>query len=139
MATKPVLVTILRRKKHYFDDEPLSRHRFWSGNFIFWRRGLFSSPFLGKKRSILTTKPNLVANLGREMLFFGDETRSRHHFEEKKALFWRRDRISSPFWGRKRSILTTRPNLVTNLRRRKPIFDDETESRRHFGAENAQF
>ncbi|MED4850435.1 hypothetical protein P9386_00900 [Caldifermentibacillus hisashii] len=35
--------------------------------------------------------------------------------------------------------MATRPNLVTNLRRRKPIFDDETESRRHFGAENAQF
>ncbi|WP_227130491.1 hypothetical protein, partial [Caldibacillus thermoamylovorans] len=87
----------------------------------------------------MATRPNLVTNLGREMLFFGDETRSRHHFEEKKALFWRRDRISSPFWGRKRSILTTRPNLVTNLRRRKPIFDDETESRRHFGARNTQF
>ncbi|WP_161522333.1 hypothetical protein [Caldibacillus thermoamylovorans] len=28
--------------------------------------------------------------------------------------------------------MTTRPNLVTNLRRRKPIFDDETESRRLF-------
>ncbi|WP_368993604.1 hypothetical protein NSQ45_01295 [Caldifermentibacillus hisashii] len=35
--------------------------------------------------------------------------------------------------------MATRPNLVTNLRRRKPIFDDETESRRQFGARNAQF
>ncbi|WP_346206837.1 hypothetical protein NSS89_01830 [Caldifermentibacillus hisashii] len=87
MATKPVLVTILRRKKHYFGDEPLSPHRFWSGNFIFWRRGLFSSPFLGKKRSILTTKRILVANLGRGMLFFDDEAESRHQFEEKKANF----------------------------------------------------
>jgi hypothetical protein len=87
LATKPVLVTILRRKKHYFGDEPLSRHRFWSGNFIFWRRGLFSSPCLGKKRSILTTKRILVAILGQKTLNFGDEASSRHHFEVKNAQF----------------------------------------------------
>ncbi|MDL0421015.1 hypothetical protein QPM05_12975, partial [Caldibacillus thermoamylovorans] len=57
----------------------------------------------------------------------------------RNTQFWRRTPISSPFWGGKRSILATRPNLVTNLRRRKPIFDDETESRRHFGAGNAVF
>ncbi|MCM3799822.1 hypothetical protein M4A92_14565 [Caldibacillus thermoamylovorans] len=68
---------------------------------------------------------HLVTNLGREMLFFGDETRSRHHFEEKKALFWRRDRISSPFWGRKRSILTTKGILVANLGREMLFFGDE--------------
>ncbi|MEC5273518.1 hypothetical protein [Caldifermentibacillus hisashii] len=64
----------------------------------------------------MTTKPNLVANLGREMLFFGDETRSRHHFEEKKALFWRRASFSSPFLVGKLHFLATRPVLVTIFR-----------------------
>jgi hypothetical protein len=87
LTTKRILVTNLGRETLIFGDEPLSRHRFWSGNFIFWRRGLFSSPFLGKKRSILTTKRILVANLGRKTLNFGDEAQSRHQFEEKKANF----------------------------------------------------
>jgi len=139
LTTKRILVTILRWKKHYFGDEPLSPHRFWSGNFIFWRRGLFSSPFLGKKRSILTTKRILVANLGRGMLFFDDEAESRHQFEEKKANFWRRNRISSSFWGRKGPILTTKRILVANLRREMLFFDDEAESRHQFEVKNAQF
>jgi len=209
LTTKRVLVTILRWKKHYFGDEPLSRHRFWSGNFIFWRRGQFSSPIWGKKRSILTTRPVLVtvlrqetpnfwrrnafsspiwggeccflatslflvtvfgretsffgdeassrhrfeagnaqflttkrilvANLGRGMLFFGDETESRHQFEEKKANFWWRNRISSSFWGRKGPILTTKRILVANLRREMLFFDDEAESRHQFEVKNAQF
>ncbi|WP_264467536.1 hypothetical protein NST61_08925 [Caldifermentibacillus hisashii] len=29
--------------------------------------------------------------------FFGDEPRSRRHFEKKIALFWRRDPFSSSF------------------------------------------
>ncbi|MCB5936539.1 hypothetical protein LI012_16325 [Caldibacillus thermoamylovorans] len=45
MTTRLVLVANLRREMLFFDDEPLSRHRFWSGNFIFWRRDWFSSPF----------------------------------------------------------------------------------------------
>ncbi|WP_363550947.1 hypothetical protein [Caldifermentibacillus hisashii] len=45
MTTKRVLVANLGRGMLFFGDEPLSRHRFWSGNFIFWRRGQFSSPF----------------------------------------------------------------------------------------------
>ncbi|WP_152032330.1 hypothetical protein [Caldibacillus thermoamylovorans] len=40
-----LLVTVLRRKMHYFGDETHSRHRFWSKTSQFWRRGLFSSPF----------------------------------------------------------------------------------------------
>ncbi|MEN0664863.1 hypothetical protein [Caldifermentibacillus hisashii] len=44
----------------------------------------------------MTTKPNLVAILGREILNFGDEAQSRHHFGAENAQFWRRGRISSP-------------------------------------------
>ncbi|WP_363551459.1 hypothetical protein [Caldifermentibacillus hisashii] len=47
------------------------------------------------------------------MLNFDDEANSRHQFEVKTALFWRRDSISSPFFGENRLILTTRPVLVT--------------------------
>ncbi|WP_368985525.1 hypothetical protein NST54_13965 [Caldifermentibacillus hisashii] len=46
-----------------FDDEAYSRRRFWVKNSIFWRRGLFSSPFSGEKCSILATRPILVAVL----------------------------------------------------------------------------
>ncbi|MCB7071157.1 hypothetical protein LIZ76_14545 [Caldibacillus sp. 210928-DFI.2.22] len=35
LTTRLVLVANLRREMLFFDDEPLSRHRFWSGNFIF--------------------------------------------------------------------------------------------------------
>ncbi|WP_346199985.1 hypothetical protein NSQ96_14275 [Caldifermentibacillus hisashii] len=45
MATKPNLVTILRRKTPFFGDETYSRHHFEAENPIFWRRNLFSSPF----------------------------------------------------------------------------------------------
>ncbi|MEL3955870.1 hypothetical protein NST17_01310 [Caldifermentibacillus hisashii] len=87
MTTRPNLVTNLRRRKPIFDDETRSRHHFEEKKALFWRRASFSSPFLGKKRSILTTKRILVANLGRGMLFFDDEAESRHQFEEKKANF----------------------------------------------------
>ncbi|WP_368986918.1 hypothetical protein NST54_07075 [Caldifermentibacillus hisashii] len=45
----------------------------------------------------MTTRPILVVILRREMLYFGDETFSRRHFEARNALFWRRDLFSSPF------------------------------------------
>ncbi|MBU5344047.1 hypothetical protein [Caldifermentibacillus hisashii] len=45
MATKPNLVTVLRRKMLVFGDETHSRHRFWSKTSQFWRRNLISSPF----------------------------------------------------------------------------------------------
>ncbi|WP_368975804.1 hypothetical protein NST61_04415 [Caldifermentibacillus hisashii] len=97
MATSPVLVTVLRRKMLVFGDEASSRHRFWSKTSQFWRRGLFSSPFLVENLSILATKPNLVTVLRRKMHYFDDEPRSRHRFEAKNALFWRRAPFSSPF------------------------------------------
>ncbi|WP_346208357.1 hypothetical protein NSS91_07065 [Caldifermentibacillus hisashii] len=45
----------------------------------------------------MATKLILVAILRREMLYFGDETPSRHHFEPEIAPFWRRILFSSPF------------------------------------------
>ncbi|WP_368986545.1 hypothetical protein NST54_03925 [Caldifermentibacillus hisashii] len=74
MATKPNLVTVLRRKMHYFGDEACSRHRFWSKISYFWRRNLISSSFLVENLSILATRPVLVTVFGRKPLNFGDET-----------------------------------------------------------------
>ncbi|MCB7071145.1 hypothetical protein LIZ76_14485 [Caldibacillus sp. 210928-DFI.2.22] len=45
----------------------------------------------------MTTKRVLVTILRKKTLNFDDETQSRRHFEERNAVFWRRDRISSPF------------------------------------------
>ncbi|WP_270578348.1 hypothetical protein [Caldibacillus thermoamylovorans] len=45
----------------------------------------------------MATKLVLVTILRRKMLVFGDEARSRHHFEVKNAQFWRRASFSSPF------------------------------------------
>ncbi|WP_152032373.1 hypothetical protein [Caldibacillus thermoamylovorans] len=73
------------------------------------------------------------------MLCFGDETESRHHFGVKNALFWRRDRISSPFLGEKLNFLAARPVLVTILRWEMLYFGDEPYSRRHFEVKKAQF
>ncbi|MCB5934794.1 hypothetical protein LJB62_07570 [Bacillus sp. DFI.2.34] len=87
MATRLVLVTVLRRKTPIFGDEPRSRHRFKAENTNFWRRDLFSSPFWGGKAPILTTRTNLVTILRRETSFFDDEPRSRHRFEAEKPLF----------------------------------------------------
>ncbi|WP_156103288.1 hypothetical protein [Caldibacillus thermoamylovorans] len=47
---------------------------------------------------------------------FGDENQSRHLFWAKNILFWRRNLFSSPFSSEKRTILTTRPFLVTVLK-----------------------
>ncbi|WP_368985374.1 hypothetical protein NST54_12405 [Caldifermentibacillus hisashii] len=44
MATRLVLVTILRRKTPYFNDETRSRHHFEAENALFRRRDSFSSP-----------------------------------------------------------------------------------------------
>ncbi|MEN0665844.1 hypothetical protein [Caldifermentibacillus hisashii] len=81
MTTRPILVTILKRKMLVFDDETYSRHHFEVKNTRFWRRDLFSSPFLGEICLFLTTRPFLVTILKRETPFFDDETFSRHHFE----------------------------------------------------------
>ncbi|MEN0658800.1 hypothetical protein NST11_05245 [Caldifermentibacillus hisashii] len=45
----------------------------------------------------MATRIKLVTILRRKMLVFGDEVRSRHHFEAKNARFWRRGPFSSPF------------------------------------------
>ncbi|MEL3959102.1 hypothetical protein NST17_18260 [Caldifermentibacillus hisashii] len=94
---KPVLVGILRRKNHFFDDEIHSRHHFGAENSIFWRRDLLSSAFLCGKLHFLATTPFLVDFLRRKTPFFGDDTLSRRHFEEGNAFFWRRDPFSSAF------------------------------------------
>ncbi|MCB7071473.1 hypothetical protein LIZ76_16270 [Caldibacillus sp. 210928-DFI.2.22] len=64
----------------------------------------------------MTTKRVLVTNLRRRKPIFDDETYSRHHFEVKNALFWRRASFSSPFLVGKLHFLATRPVLVTILR-----------------------
>ncbi|WP_346200085.1 hypothetical protein NSQ96_15825 [Caldifermentibacillus hisashii] len=97
MATRFILVVILRWETPFFGDETLSRHHFKPKNSFFWRRDSFSSPFCGGKCSILATRPFLVVILSRETHFFGDETLSRHLFEAENSLFWRRDSFSSPF------------------------------------------
>jgi len=139
LATRPFLVVILRREMLFFDDETLSRRHFEARNAIFRRRDPFSSPFWTGNCSFLATKLILVVILRREMLFFDDETFSRHHFEARNAIFWRRDLFSSPFWGNKCYILTTRPFLVVILGREMLYFDDEAPSRRHIDAKNAIF
>ncbi|MBU5343059.1 hypothetical protein [Caldifermentibacillus hisashii] len=45
----------------------------------------------------MATRVNLVTIWSRKTPTFGDETKSRHHFEVRNASFWRRDQISSPF------------------------------------------
>ncbi|MEK0291213.1 hypothetical protein P5F77_12155 [Caldifermentibacillus hisashii] len=115
MATRLFLVVILSRETPFFGDEPCSRRRFGVKKSCFWRRDLFSSSFLGEKVMFLATKPFLVTILSWATPFFGDETLSRRHFEVKTAQFWRRDLISSPFWGEKVVFLATRPFLVTVL------------------------
>ncbi|MCB5933542.1 hypothetical protein LJB62_01185 [Bacillus sp. DFI.2.34] len=44
----------------------------------------------------MATRPVLVTFLWRKTPYFDDETRSRHHFEPKNFIFWRRDLFSSP-------------------------------------------
>ncbi|WP_368975929.1 hypothetical protein NST61_05180 [Caldifermentibacillus hisashii] len=45
----------------------------------------------------MATSPVLVVVLRREMLNFGDELRSRHHFAMRNPHFWRRALFSSSF------------------------------------------
>ncbi|MEN0663648.1 hypothetical protein [Caldifermentibacillus hisashii] len=87
----------------------------------------------------MATRPFLVTFLGRKLLVFDDETLSRHQFGAENARFWRRDLFSSPFWGGKLHFLTTKPFLVTTLRRKLLVFGDETFSRHHFKPKIARF
>ncbi|MEK0289470.1 hypothetical protein P5F77_03165 [Caldifermentibacillus hisashii] len=45
LATRSILVVIFWPETPFFGDEALSRRQFEAGNFTFWRRNLFSSPF----------------------------------------------------------------------------------------------
>ncbi|WP_368986540.1 hypothetical protein NST54_03910 [Caldifermentibacillus hisashii] len=62
-----------------------------------------------------TTSSVLVTFFGQKPNIFGDETCSRHRFEAKNALFWRRGPFSSPFLVENLSFLTTSLILVTGF------------------------
>ncbi|WP_346206888.1 hypothetical protein NSS89_02225 [Caldifermentibacillus hisashii] len=87
----------------------------------------------------MATKPVLVVFFWPETHFFGDETRSRRLFLAGNSFFWRRDPLSSSFFGRKLIFLATKPVLVVFLSRETLIFGDETRSRRLFLAGNSLF
>ncbi|WP_270578732.1 hypothetical protein, partial [Caldibacillus thermoamylovorans] len=59
--------------------------------------------------------------------------------EAENTNFWRRASFSSPFLDEKHSILATRTNLVTILRRETSFFGDEPYSRHRFEAEKPLF
>ncbi|MBU5341026.1 MULTISPECIES: hypothetical protein [Bacillaceae] len=80
-----------------FGDEPRSRRRFSVRNAYFWRRALFSSPFLGGKHHFLATSPVLVVVLRRDTRLFCDEPHSRRRFKPENSIFWRRNPFSPSF------------------------------------------
>ncbi|WP_396234524.1 hypothetical protein [Caldifermentibacillus hisashii] len=45
LTTRPFLVVFFARETPFFGDESLSRRLFEAENFLFWRRGPFSSSF----------------------------------------------------------------------------------------------
>ncbi len=94
---------------------------------------------LGENLLLLGKGAVLVVIFRLEMLFFGDETRSRRLFCAEISTFWRRDPFSSSFLCRKLHFLATRPVLVVFFVRKSPLFGDETRSRRRFETENAIF
>jgi hypothetical protein len=108
LATRPVLVAILRWDSLSFGDETRSRRHFGIRIAIFWRRDPFSSVFWDEIRFLLATRLILVGILEWESLFFGDETHSRRYFAMRFAFFWRRDPFSSLFCDEIRFLLATR-------------------------------
>ncbi|MCB5935740.1 hypothetical protein LI012_07790 [Caldibacillus thermoamylovorans] len=64
LATRSVLVTILRRETLFFGDKPRFRRHFWLRNACFWRRDSISSPFLSEKRSFLAMSLVFVTTFG---------------------------------------------------------------------------
>ncbi|MEC5273184.1 hypothetical protein [Caldifermentibacillus hisashii] len=139
MATKLVLVVFFVRKSPLFGDETRSRRLFEAENSLFWRRDHFSSSLLGGKLHFLATILVLVVIFRLEMLFFGDETRSRRHFVAENFLFWRRDHFSSSLLGGKLHFLATKLFLVVIFRLEMLFFGVETPSHRLFGAGNSTF
>ncbi|WP_156103284.1 hypothetical protein [Caldibacillus thermoamylovorans] len=97
LATTPVLVDFFAWETPLFGDETPFRRHFCAEKSLFWRRDLFSSAFWGGKITFLTTRPVLVDFFAWETPLFGDDTRSRRHFEAKNSFFWRRDPFSSSF------------------------------------------
>ncbi|WP_368996668.1 hypothetical protein [Caldifermentibacillus hisashii] len=87
----------------------------------------------------MATKLVLVVFFVRKSPLFGDETRSRRHFEAGNATFWRRDSFSSSFLCGNLHFLATRPVLVVIFVPETPLFGDETRSRRRFCAEISTF
>ncbi|WP_368985401.1 hypothetical protein NST54_12570 [Caldifermentibacillus hisashii] len=87
----------------------------------------------------MATRPNLVTILSRKTPYFGDETKSRHHFEVRNASFWRRGQFSSSFLDRKLHFLATRPVLVVVFGRKASFFGDEIHSRHCFESKNTNF
>ncbi|WP_152641903.1 hypothetical protein [Caldibacillus thermoamylovorans] len=87
----------------------------------------------------MATKLVLVVFFVRKSPLFGDETRSRRHFEAGNATFWRRDSFSSSFFCGNLHFLATRPVLVVIFVPETPLFGDETRSRRRFCAEISTF
>ncbi|WP_346200117.1 hypothetical protein NSQ96_16105 [Caldifermentibacillus hisashii] len=87
----------------------------------------------------MATRLNLVVIFWPETPFFGDETQSRHHFEARTVLFWRRALFSSPICGGKSNFLTTKLVLVVIFVRESPFFGDEIHSRHHFEVKNTRF
>jgi hypothetical protein len=87
----------------------------------------------------LATKPVLVVFFWLETHFFGDETRSRRLFLARNSFFWRRDPLSSSFFGQKLIFLATKPVLVGFFWPETHFSGDEILSRRHFLAGNSFF
>jgi hypothetical protein len=87
LATKPVLVVFFWLETHFFGDETRSRRLFLAGNSFFWRRNPFSSSFFGRKLIFLATRSVLVVFFWLETHFFGDETRSHHHYGRELPFF----------------------------------------------------
>ncbi|MEN0650789.1 hypothetical protein NSQ82_17565 [Caldifermentibacillus hisashii] len=134
LATKLVLVVVLRPKMLFFGDETRSRRHFCAEISTFWRRNSFSSSFLCGNLLFLATKLVLVVFLRPKMLFFGDETLSRRRFCAENSLFWRRNSFSSSFLCGNLLFLATTPLLVVAFGRRTHFFGDETPYRRRFCA-----
>ncbi|WP_396234460.1 hypothetical protein [Caldifermentibacillus hisashii] len=139
LATRSSLVGIFWLETHFFGDETRSRRLFLAGNSLFWRRDPFSSSFFGQKLIFLATKPVLVVFFWLETHFFGDETRSRRLFLAGNSFFWRRDPLSSAFFGWKLIFLATKPVLVVFFWLETHFFGDETRSRRLFEPGNTHF
>ncbi|MEL3956190.1 hypothetical protein NST17_03040 [Caldifermentibacillus hisashii] len=59
LATRPFLVITFARETPFFGDETPSRRLFEAENFLFWRRGPFSSLILPEIHLFLATKPSM--------------------------------------------------------------------------------